>query len=79
MFGLEKKNKKRKPFEFDLEKDLKSDSKKRAKLIEDITQRKAELKSMLREGTKSEDFEQCGVILQGYEALEKIIGDIEKE
>ena len=77
MFGLEKKRKK--PFEFDLEKELKTNGQKRAKVIDDIGHRKSELKTMIREGAKSEEFEQCGVLLQGYEALEAVVEMIEKD
>ena len=77
MFGLEKK--KKKPFEFDLEKELKADTQKRAKIVEDIGTRKQKLKALIRDGAKSEEFEQCGLLLQGYEALERVIDTIEKE
>ena len=78
MFGL-KKDKKKHPFEFDLEKDLRQDSKKRTKVIDDISHRKQELKTLLREGAKSNEFEECGLLLQGYEALERVIDCIEKD
>lgn len=77
MFGLEKKRKK--PFEFDLEKELKADTQKRSKILEDVAARKEKLKALIREGAKSEEFEQCGLLLQGYEALEQVIDTIEKE
>jgi len=70
MFGLEKK--KNKPFEFDLEKELKSE--KRKKEVLGICEEKtAELKAALREGKASENFDQCGIIMQGYAALEKVV------
>ncbi|MCF7851944.1 MAG: DUF5398 domain-containing protein [Simkaniaceae bacterium] len=77
MFGLEKK--KKKPFEFDLEKELRKDPKKRAKMIEDIARHKHELKAILREGTKTKEFEQCSLLLQGYEALETVINNVDKD
>jgi hypothetical protein len=79
MFGLEKKKKKQKAFEFDLEKELKSDGHKRAKLLEEISKHKLSLKTMLREGAKGSDFEHCGVLLQGFDALEKTIHQIEED
>lgn len=70
MFGLEKK--KNKPFEFDLEKELKSN--KRKKEVLTLCEKKtAELKQALREGKAAENFDQCGIIMQGYAALEKVV------
>ena len=71
MFGLEKK--KNKPFEFDLEKELKK-SKKRENEISSICDTKTQqLKNTLREGTATEIFDQCGILIQGYEALKKVV------
>ena len=70
MFGLEKKRKK--PFEFDLQKELKKT--KRKKEILDIVETKSQsLKEALRTGRASDNFDQCGIILQGYAALAKVI------
>ncbi len=77
MFGMEKNEKP--AFEFDLEKDLKNDPKKMKVLIEQVNTRTEELKKMLREGTASEDFEQCGVLLHGYAALQKVIKKVTKQ
>lgn len=70
MFGLEKK--KNKPFEFDLEKELKS-SKKKKEVLSICEDRTSQLKEALREGKASENFDQCGIIMQGYAALEKVV------
>lgn len=70
MFGLEKK--KNKPFEFDLEKELKS-SKRKKEVLKLCEEKTAELKNALREGKASENFDQCGIIMQGYAALEKVV------
>jgi len=70
MFGLEKK--KNKPFEFDLEKELKS-SKKKKEVLSICEKRTSQLKEALREGKASENFDQCGIIMQGYAALEKVV------
>lgn len=70
MFGLEKK--KNKPFEFDLEKELKSSKRKKEVLL--ICEEKTrELKEALRDGKAADNFDQCGIIMQGYAALEKIV------
>ena len=70
MFGLEKK--KNKPFEFDLEKELKSNKKKK-EVLSICEERTKQLKEALREGQASENFDQCGIIMQGYAALEKVV------
>ena len=70
MFGLEKK--KNKPFEFDLEKELKN-NKRRKEVLAICEEKTQNLKQALREGKASENFDQCGVIMQGYAALAKVI------
>ena len=75
MFGLEKKRKK--PFEFDLQKELKKD-KKRKEILELIETKTQSLKEALRSGKASENFDQCGIVLQGYASLTKVINRIEK-
>jgi len=71
MFGLENKEPKR--FEFDLEKQLKKNSSEKKKVLSQIDAQSNELKSALREGKASENFDQCGVLLQAYAALERIV------
>lgn len=74
MFGLEKG--KNKPFKFDLEKELKS--RKRRKEILAICETKTNaLKETLREGKASENFDQCGIIMQGYGALKKVVEKVD--
>ena len=70
MFGLEKE--KNKPFEFDLEKELKSNKRKKEvlQICEDKSQ---QLKQALRQGEASDNFDQCGIIMQGYAALTKVV------
>jgi len=70
MFGLEKK--KNKPFQFDLEKELKS-SKRKKEVLKICEEKQETLKGSLRDGKASESFDQCGVIMQGYAALEKVV------
>ena len=71
MFGLEKK-KKAMNFEFDLEKELKSE-----KIQKDLVQKTEahiqSLKAQLRQGSDQESFEKIGLLLLGYSALLKVI------
>lgn len=71
MFGLEKKG--RALFEFDLEKDLKSNPGKIKDLLKTVEGRIQEIKNILRQGTQSEDFDKFGVLLHGYAALQKVL------
>jgi len=71
MFGLEKKE--RGMFEFDLEKDLKKHPSKTTELLKTIETRTQEIKTALRQGTQSEDFDKLGVLLHGYVALQKVL------
>ena len=71
MFGLEKKGKAL--FEFDLEKELKSNPAKGSDLLKKIEGRTQEVKGALREGAGSEDFDHLGVLLHGYVALQKVL------
>lgn len=76
MFGLEKrKGKGNEPFKFDLEKDLK-DKSKRDDIKSTIDSHMSEVKSSLKEGTAPKDFDKCGVLLHGYAALQKVIGNV---
>ncbi|MCB1107522.1 MAG: DUF5398 family protein [Chlamydiia bacterium] len=72
MFGLEK-GKEPKRFEFDLEKDLKSSDKEKKRVLGIIDAQTNELKTTLREGTASENFDKCGVLLQAYGALKRVV------
>jgi hypothetical protein len=71
MFGLEKKGKAL--FEFDLEKELKSNPSKAKELIKTVESQIQEIKNILRQGTESEDFDKFGMLLHGYAALQKIL------
>lgn len=73
MFGLEKKRKD--PFEFDLQKELKKE-KRRKEILEIVETKSQSLKEALRSGEASENFDQCGIILQGYATLAKVINRI---
>jgi hypothetical protein len=71
MFGLEKKGKAL--FEFDLEKELKSNPSKAKDLLKTVESRIQEIKNILRQGTESEDFDKFGILLHGYAALQKVL------
>lgn len=71
MFGMEKKQPER--FEFDLEKDLKKSDKEKKKVLDQIDAQTNALKTTLREGTASENFDKCGVLLQAYGALKRVV------
>jgi len=80
MFGLEKQpNKNNKLFEFDLEKELKTNPGSKTRMDKEADTKIVELKNILRKGMDSdEEFEEYGVILRGYAALKKVIQRIGK-
>lgn len=75
MFGMEKQKKKGKeqPFLFDLEIELKDKDKARdyAKRIEN---RINKIKETLRKGSKKEEYDALGLLLNGYHALAVVMG-----
>lgn len=71
MFGLEKQPKG--PVQFDLELELKEDPAKARGLAKVIEERVGELKNLLRQGVETEDFDDYGVLLHGYAALQRVI------
>ncbi len=71
MFGLEKKEKGL--FEFDLEKELKADARKLKDLMKQVTERIQGVKSALREGSQSKEFDNLGVLLNAYTALLRVL------
>ena len=73
MFGLEKDNDQPKRFEFDLEKQLKTSRKEKKKVLDQIEAQTNHLKATLREGTASENFDNCGILLQAYVALKRVV------
>jgi hypothetical protein len=74
MYGLEKKGKA--PFEFQLEEELRHDPSKIKKLLKTVEERIHEIKHLLRQGASSEDFDNLGVMLHGYAALQKILNKL---
>ncbi|MBI2811207.1 MAG: DUF5398 family protein [Candidatus Melainabacteria bacterium] len=71
MYGLEKKE--RPLFEFDLEKELKSNPSKAKDLLKQVEGRIQDIKNTLRQGAGAEDFDKMGVLLHGYAALQKVL------
>lgn len=71
MFGLEKQPKG--PVQFDLEIEIKEDPAKAHVLSKAIEERIGELKNLLRQGVETEDFDDYGVLLHGYAALQRVI------
>jgi transcription termination factor NusB len=77
MYGLEKKE--RPSFEFELEQELKKDQAKTKELIKSVEEKIQELKNLLRQGAASEDFDNLGILLQGYVALQRVLNRIIKK
>ena len=75
MFGMEKKKDKGQGafFQFDLEKDL-SETGKRKELAKRIEVRIGKIKDLLRKGSKKEEYDQLGILLNGYHALAIVLG-----
>ena len=71
MFGLGKKPKA--PFEFDLEKELRGNHKKLHELLDKVSKNKQELKTHLRTGTEKHEYEEGGILLHAFEALETVL------
>ena len=71
MFGLEKKQ--RELFKFDLEKELEGNAQKTQTLIQEMEGVVHNIKSLLRSGTETSDFDQYGILLHGYTALLKVL------
>lgn len=64
--------------EFDLEKELKQDSKKVVKLHHEIDGHIKTIKDDLRKGTASKDFEELGKVLQAFLSAKKVINHMVK-
>ncbi|NGX56148.1 MAG: hypothetical protein K1060chlam5_00383 [Candidatus Anoxychlamydiales bacterium] len=71
MYGLEgSKNDK---FDFDLEIDLKKNPKRADELLKKTEENIASIKNDLREGAEKKDLDKLGVLLQGYQAMSKVL------
>ena len=78
MFGLEKKKQPKGPFKFDLEVDLMTDPTKAKQILKDVEQKIQELKNLLRQGAETEDFDEYGIMLHGYAALQRVLNRVLK-
>lgn len=79
MFGMEKKpTKEVKTFLFDLEKELVKEE-YRAELAKKLESRIRKIKELLHQGAKKENYEQLGVLLNGYHALAIVLGRATQE
>ena len=75
MYGMKKRP--RDDFEFDLEKEIKTDPKRRDEIIKSAEDAVTELKGILRDADpKSKDFEKYGILLHGFVALQTVVGKI---
>jgi hypothetical protein len=76
MFGMENKKTKEKTqsvFQFDLEKEL-LEKTKQTEYVKRIEGRILKIKELLRHGSKKEEFNDLGVLLNGYHALAVVLG-----
>jgi hypothetical protein len=73
MFGMEKKPKETMTFVFDLEKELENPDRRR-ELAQQIQSRVQRIKDILHKGSKKEEFDQLGILLNGYHALAIVLG-----
>lgn len=78
MFGMEKKVEKGNVFLFDLEKELVNEE-FRAKLAKTLETRIRRIRDLLHSGAKKEDFENLGILLNGYHALAIVLGRASQE
>ena len=71
MFGLEKKPGEQ--FAFDLEKEIKDKPSRGKEILDKVEKRIQEIKKHLREGAHEKDFDELGILLHGYAALQKVL------
>lgn len=77
MFGMKKDQKPGpKKFMFDLELQIKDNPAEGKKMLEKAASRMQEVKNALREGVNEKDFDNLGILLHGYTALQKILKKI---
>ena len=67
------KGKAKEPFLFDIEKELK-DAAKRKEYAKRIEVQINKIKEALRKGSKKEDYDHLGILLNGYHALTLVLG-----
>ncbi len=76
MYGLEKKGGAK--FAFDLEKELQEKPSRSKEILEKVEKRMTDIKKLLREGAKEKEFDQLGILLHGYAALQKVLKKVTK-
>lgn len=76
MYGLEKKPSEK--FAFDLEKEIKEKPTRGKQILEKAEKRIQEIKKQLREGVDEKEFDQLGILLHGYAALQKVLKKVAK-
>jgi hypothetical protein len=76
MYGLEKG--KGGKFMFDLELEIKDRPGRGKELLLKAENRILEIKKALREGASEREFEQLGILLHGYTALQKVLKKVVK-
>lgn len=76
MFGLEKKPGEK--FLFDLEKEILEKPSRSKQILTHVEHQIAEIKKTLREGTNEKEFDPLGILLHGYNALQKVVKKIGK-
>jgi hypothetical protein len=72
MYGLEKSKK----FDFDLETEIKQKPKRRTEILNDAKKKAEEIKNQLKSPKKPSNFEELGLLLNAYEALDKVLNKI---
>lgn len=76
MYGLEKENKNK--FMFDLERELKEHPGRGKELLLKTENRIQEIKVALREGAKEKEFDNLGILLHAYTALQRVLKRVVK-
>lgn len=72
MYGLEQEKK----FDFDLEKEIKKKPKRKDEIVTEAKKNIEEIKSMLKSKEHAQDFDKLGTLLNGYDALIKVVSKI---
>jgi transcription termination factor NusB len=71
MYGLEKS--KDDKFNFDLEIDLKKNPKRQDEIFKRIDENITSIKNELRKASDKKDLDKLGILLQGYQAMQKVL------
>jgi hypothetical protein len=71
MYGLEKS--KDDKFNFDLEIDLKKNPKRQDEIFKRIDESISRIKNELKKGSDKNELDKLGVLLQGYQAMQKVL------